>query len=58
MLNEESMAAAGAPLVVEAKKRGKATVAAAKGELELPEEKKKSRWYLWLALAAASRESQ
>ena len=38
--------------MVEAKKRGKATVAAAKGELELPEEKKKSRWFLWLALAA------
>ena len=52
MLNEKLMAAAGAPLVVEAKKRGKATVAAAKGELELPEEKKKSRWFLWLALAA------
>ena len=51
-LNEKLIAAAGAPLVVEAKKRGKATVAAAKGELELPEEKKKSRWFLWLALAA------
>jgi hypothetical protein len=51
-LNEKLIAAAGAPLVVEAKKRGKAAVAAAKGELELPEEKKKSRWFLWLALAA------
>ncbi|HJY44516.1 MAG TPA: hypothetical protein VJ301_07820 [Propionibacteriaceae bacterium] len=51
-LNEKLIAAAGAPLVVEAKKRGKAAVAAAKGELQLPEEKKKSRWYLWLLLAA------
>ena len=52
MLSEKLSAAAGAPLVVEAKKRGKATVAAAKGELELPEEKKKGRWLMWLALAA------
>ena len=46
--------AAGAPVVVEAKKRGKAAVAAPKGELALPEEKKsKSRWLKWLAIAAA-----
>jgi hypothetical protein len=39
---------------VEAKKRGKAAVAAAKGELELPEEKKsKGRWLKWFAVAAA-----
>jgi hypothetical protein len=53
-LSEALSAAAGTPVVVEVKKRGKAAVAAAKGELELPEEKKKrkSRWFLWLALAA------
>jgi hypothetical protein len=46
--------AAAAPVVVEAKKRGKAAVAAAKGELELPEEKKsKGRWLKWFAIAAA-----
>jgi hypothetical protein len=45
--------AAGAPVVVEAKKRGKAAVAAAKGELVLPEEKKKGRWLRRLAIAAA-----
>jgi hypothetical protein len=45
--------AAGAPVVVEAKKRGKAAVAAAKGELELPEEKKKRRWLKRLAIVAA-----
>ena len=52
-LSEALSAAAGTPVVVEMKKRGKAAVAAAKGELELPEEKKKkSRWFLWLLLAA------
>jgi hypothetical protein len=45
-------AAAGTTAVVEAKKRGKATVAAAKGELELPEEKSKGRWLKWFAIAA------
>jgi hypothetical protein len=53
-LSEALGAAAGAPVVVEAKKRGKAAVAAAKGELELPEEKKsKGRWLKWFAVAAA-----
>ena len=50
-LTETLSAAAGAPVVVEAKKRGKAAVAAAKGELELPKEKekKKGRWLIGLA---------
>jgi negative regulator of sigma E activity len=54
-LSEALSAAAGAPVVVEVKKRGKAAVAAAKGELELPEEKKKkkSRWFVRLAIVAA-----
>jgi hypothetical protein len=54
-LSETLSAAAGAPLVVEAKKRGKAAVAAAKGELELPEEKKKKkgRWLIGLGIVAA-----
>jgi hypothetical protein len=53
-LNEALSHAAGAPAVVEAKKRGKAAVAAVKGELELPEEKKKKGgWLKWLALAGA-----
>ena len=37
-------AAAAAPVVVEAGKRGQATLAAAKGELTLPEPKPKRRW--------------
>ncbi len=54
-LSETLSAAAGAPVVVEAKKRGKAAVAAAKGELELPKEKgkKKGRWLIGLAVVAA-----
>jgi Family of unknown function (DUF5324) len=52
-LSEALIAAAGAPVVVEAKKRGKAAVAAAKGELELPKEKKKGGWIKWLAIGAA-----
>jgi hypothetical protein len=54
-LSETLSAAAGAPVVVEAKKRGKAAVAAAKGELELPKEKgkKKGRWLMGLAVVAA-----
>jgi hypothetical protein len=52
-ISEALSAAAGAPVVAEAAKRSKAVVAAAKGELELPEEKsKKSRWFLWLAITA------
>jgi cell division septum initiation protein DivIVA len=47
-------AAAAAPVVVEATKRGKATVAAARGELALPEPKKrKGRWLKRLAVLAA-----
>jgi hypothetical protein len=54
-LTETLSAAAGAPVVVEAKKRGKAAVAAVKGELELPEEKgkKKGRWLMGLAIVVA-----
>jgi hypothetical protein len=53
-ISEALSAAAGAPVVAEAAKRGKAVMAAAKGELELSEEKpkKKSRWFLWLAAVA------
>jgi len=52
-LSEVLSAAAGTPVVVEATKRGKAAVAAAKGELELPKEKKKSRWVMRIAVVAA-----
>ena len=52
-LSEVLSAAAGTPVVVEATKRGKATVAAAKGELELPKEKKKGRWLVRIAVVAA-----
>jgi hypothetical protein len=53
-LGETFSAAAGAPVLVEAK-RGKAEVAAVKGELELPEQKKKKkgRWLIGLAIVAA-----
>jgi hypothetical protein len=53
--SEALSAAAGTPVVVEVTKRGKAAVAAAKGELELPTEKKKkkSRWLKRLAVVAA-----
>jgi hypothetical protein len=50
-LSEALSAAAGAPVVAEATKRGKAVVAAAKGELELPKEKKRG-WLKWLLLVA------
>jgi hypothetical protein len=52
MLSEKLSAAAGSPVVEEAKKRGKAAVAAAKGELELPKEKKKGRWLIGFAIFA------
>ena len=54
-LTEVLSAAAGTAVAVEAKKRGQATVAAAKGELALPPEKKKkkSRWVKRLAVVAA-----
>jgi len=54
-LSEVLSAAAGTPVVVEATKRGKAAVAAAKGELQLPEEKtkKKGRWLMRIAIVAA-----
>jgi hypothetical protein len=51
-LSETLSAAAGTPVVVEAK-RGKAAVAAPKGELELPKDKKKGRWLIGLAIVAA-----
>jgi len=51
-LSEALSAAAGAPVVAEATKRGKAVVAAAKGELQLPEEKKKRRWLKWVLIVA------
>jgi hypothetical protein len=55
MLSEKLSAAAGSPAVEEAKKRGKAAIAAAKGELELelPKEKKKGRWIIGFAIFAA-----
>ena len=53
MLSEKLSTAAGSPAVEEAKKRGKAAVAAAKGELELPKEKKKGRWLIGFAIFAA-----
>ena len=48
-------AAAASPVAIEAAKRGHATLAAAKGELILPEQqaKKKSRWVKRLAIVAA-----
>jgi hypothetical protein len=49
-LSEALSAAAGAPVVAEATKRGKAVVAAAKGELELPKEKRKRRWLKWMLI--------
>jgi hypothetical protein len=52
-LSETLSAAAGTPVVVEARTRGKAPVPAAKGELELPKEKKKGRWLIGLAIVAA-----
>ena len=52
-LSEVLSAAAGTPVVVEATKRGKAAVAAAKGELELPKEKKKGRWLMRIAVVTA-----
>ena len=52
-LSQALSAAAGAPVVAEATKRGKAVVAAAKGELEQPKQKKKSRWLVRLAIVAA-----
>ena len=52
-ISDALSAAAGAPVVVEAKKRGKAAVAAAKGELELPTEKKRrGGWIKWVAIGA------
>jgi hypothetical protein len=52
-LSQALSAAAGAPVVAEATKRGKAVVAAAKGELETPKQKKKGRWLIRLAIVAA-----
>jgi hypothetical protein len=46
-------AAAGSELVAEATRRGQATLAAAKGELELPPPKKKGRWLKRFAILAA-----
>jgi hypothetical protein len=51
-LSEALSAAAGASTVVEATKRGQATLAAAKGELKLPEQKKKGRWLKRIAFVA------
>jgi negative regulator of sigma E activity len=52
-LSQALSAAAGAPVVAETTKRGKAVLAAAKGELELPKQKKKRRWLVRLAIVAA-----
>lgn len=51
-LSSALSAAAASPVAIEAGKRGRATLAAAKGELVLPEEKKKSRWIKRLAIVA------
>jgi hypothetical protein len=51
-ISEALSVAAGAPVVAEAAKRGKAVVAAAKGELEQPKQKKKRGWLKWLLIAA------
>jgi hypothetical protein len=52
-LGEALSAAAAAPVVVEATKRGRATIAAARGELELPAPRKKGRWLKRLAIILA-----
>lgn len=52
-LTEVLAAAAASPLAVEAISRGKATLAAATGELTLPPEKPKRRWPQRLAVVAA-----
>lgn len=52
-LGEALSAAAATPVVLEATKRGRATLAAARGELELPQAKKKRSWFKRLALIAA-----
>jgi hypothetical protein len=52
-LAEALSAAAAVPVVAKATQRGKAAVAAAKGELELPKEKKKGRWLMRIAVVAA-----
>ena len=46
-------AAAASPLAVEVVKRGRATAAAARGELTLPEEKKSGSWVKRVAVVAA-----
>lgn len=51
-LTEVLAAAAASPLAVEAISRGKATIAAATGELALPPEKPKGRWFKRLAVVA------
>lgn len=55
-LNEAVSAAAGHPVVVEVSRRGKATMAAAKGELSLPEPKSTRRrgWLAPVAVAAVA----
>jgi hypothetical protein len=53
-LSQALSAAAGAPVVAEATKRGKAVFAAAKGDLEPAKQKKKGRWLLRLAIVAAA----
>ena len=52
-LTEALAAAAASPLAVEAISRGRATLAAATGELSLPPEKPKRRWLKRLAVVAA-----
>jgi hypothetical protein len=46
-------AAAGSPIAIEAVKRGRATVAAARGELSLPEPKRSRSWVKRVAIVAA-----
>ncbi|GAA2100783.1 hypothetical protein GCM10009841_15920 [Microlunatus panaciterrae] len=52
-LSEALEAAASSAVAVEATKRGRATAAALKGELAVPEKKKKGRWVKRLAIVAA-----
>jgi hypothetical protein len=52
-LSEALTAAAATPVAVEAARRGKATMAAARGELSFPEPKKKGRWLRRFAIIAA-----
>ncbi|WP_152361637.1 hypothetical protein [Microlunatus speluncae] len=51
-LTEALNAAAGSPVAIEAEKRGRAVIEAAKGELEPKKQKKKGRWIKRIAIVA------